>query len=242
MMTRLLATFFAFMIPFAVSAQSLPNWTGVKLELWNYQNPFFPSQWGEAKLNGYDWRANHATISNGSLLLSVSEKASGQVQGNEYLSRALWEVDVILPEMRSGLVAAPLWLMSRDKSDELDFEFLGVKGLTLTAWTDVDGSKRAVWSLGANGTGQIGNLSGKRYKLGIAYNAGKSVTFYVNDKKLKTITPDDTGGRFPKLPLKPFFDLWVANGIDPGWAGSWQPLPGGTTLTMQVLGYKVTPL
>ncbi|MCM2458094.1 family 16 glycosylhydrolase [Rhizobium sp. CG4] len=242
MMTRLLPFLFAFLVPFAVSAQSLPSWAGVKLETWNYTNDFFPSQWGEAKLGGYNWQAANASISGGTLLLSVSEKASAQVQANQYYSHALWEIDVVLPQMRSGLVAAPLWLMSRDKSDEVDFEFLGTKGLTLTTWTNVNGVKSAVWSRGPNQPIIPGNLSGKRYKLGIEYEAGKSITYYVDGQKLITITSNDTKGSFPSLPMKAFFDLWAANGVDPGWAGAWQPLSGGEQLTMQVLGYKVTAL
>jgi beta-glucanase (GH16 family) len=226
-----------------VHAESLPNWKGVQLKAFNYKNLFFPSEWGEGKLGGYNWRSANAQITNGTLNLSVSERASGQVQANDFRSKALWEVDVTLPKMASGLVAAPLWVMGPDvNGDEIDFEFVGVKGLTITAWTNVNGKKKAFWSRGSNAPLIPGDLSGKSYRLGIAYEAGKSITWYVDGKQVAKITPQDTGGVFPSLPMKPFFDIWVANGADPGWAGKWTPMAPGTRLTMQVTGYKVTSI
>lgn len=230
------------LVPFTASAQALPNWAGVKLETWNFNNDFFPAQWAEPKLNGYNWEAANADIVDGILHLKVSEKASAQVQSSHYYSRALWEIDVILPQMRGGLVAAPLWLMSKDKSDEIDFEFIGTKGLTLTVWTNVSDRKSAVWSRGPDQPIIPGNLSGKRYRLGIEYDAGKSITYYIDGRRFITVTPNETNGTFPSRPMKPFFDLWVANGVDPGWAGAWQALSTGEYLNMRVLGYKVTPL
>lgn len=222
-------------------SQSLPDWTGVQLKLWNYSAPFFPSEWSETKLGGYNWKGANAEILNGSLNLSVTEKASGEVQASAYASKGLWEVEVTLPQMAPGLVAAPLWLMSKDtNADEIDFEFVGTKGLTITAWSKVNGAKKAIYSKGPSSPLIPGNLSGKSFKLGIAYDPGKSIAWFVNGERATQITPADTGGNFPSLPMKPFFDLWVANGTDPSWAGQWTPMAPGSKLTMKVTGYKFT--
>ncbi|MGR9172680.1 family 16 glycosylhydrolase [Hyphomicrobiales bacterium] len=228
----------------AANAQTLPNWAGVQLKLWNYANPFFPAEWNEAKLGAYNWKAANAEIVSGTLNLSVTERASGEVQGNTFAAKGRWEVEVTLPKMAPGLVAAPLWLMSKDaNADEIDFEFVGTKGLTITAWTKVNGAKKAVYSMGSDAPLIKGDLSGKSYKLGIEYDPGNSITWYVNGKQIARITPVDTGGLFfPSLPLKPYFDLWVADGLDPLWAGQWTPMASGSKLTMKVTGYKFTPL
>lgn len=239
---RLMLSFTIASISFgsAVHAENLPDWKGVQLKAFNYKNRFFPSEWGEGKLGGYNWKSANAQISNGTLNLSVSEKASAQIQANDFRSKAFWEVDVALPKMVSGLVAAPLWVMGPDANgDEIDFEFIGVKGLTITAWTNVDGKKKAFWSRGPNAPLIPGDLSGKTYRLGIDYDAGKSIAWYVNGQQVARITPQDTGGIFPKLPMKPFFDIWVANGADPGWAGKWKPMAPNAKLTMKVSGYRV---
>jgi len=99
----------------ALNAQELPNWSGVKLELWKYSNPFFPSEWGEAKLGGYDWKAANAKILNDELNLDITEKASGQVQANDsaFREKARWEVEVTLPTMKSFSLPETFRLTSR---------------------------------------------------------------------------------------------------------------------------------
>lgn len=218
----------------------LPDFSAVTLRLWDWSAPLAPSQWSEPKLGGYDWRADHASIREGELLLSVSEKASGQVQTNAAAaaSSALWEVDVTIPPMRDGLIAAPLWTFNADTFDEIDFEVVGRKGLQLTVWSAVDGRHTSVWSR------QVinGDLSGRRYRLGIEYAAGERIVFYVNGRQVAEVRPEDAPRGFPSTPQKPYFDLWVANGLDPGWAGRWSPLRSGERLTMRLHGYRATSL
>lgn len=220
-------------------AASLPDWSGVKLVAWQYQNPFFPSAWGEAKLGDYAWKSENTTVEDGKLLLSVDEQGSAQVQTSAEPLAGFWEVDVTLPRMVPGLVAAPLWLMSQDPdADEIDFEFVGSKGLTITAWAKLDGTKKNVWSKGVDNPLVAGDLSGRHFRLAINYVPGKFVEWYLDGALAARITPADTQGHFPSLPMRPYFDLWVAKGTDPGWAGQWQPLAAGQKLTLTVEGYR----
>ena len=219
----------------------LPDFSHVALRLWDWDAPMAPSQWSEPKLGGYDWRADHAVIRDGELVLSVSERASGQVQTQAAASgatEALWEVDVTLPSMRDGLIAAPLWTFNAKTFDEIDFEVVGRNGLQLTLWTAVDGKHTAVWS----DTVIRGDLSGRRFRLAIAYEAGRRVRFFVDGAVVADVTPKDTPLGFPSTVQKPYFDLWVANGLDPGWAGKWRPLSRGESLRMRVHGYRAGPL
>lgn len=214
----------------------LPDFSEHRLRLWDWNAAFAPSEWSEPKLGGYAWRADHAVIREGELVLSVSERASGQVQAGAQASRlnALWEVDVTLPSMREGLVAAPLWTFNAKTNDEIDFEVVGLSGLQLTIWSSVGGRHTAVWSQ----TVLRGDLSGRRLRLGIAYEAGERVRFFVNGNLAADVTPADTPLGFPSTPQKPYFDLWVANGLHPGWAGAWTPLPRGVSLDMTLHGYR----
>ena len=219
----------------------LPDFSNIKLTLWDWEAPMAPSQWSEPKLGGYDWQADHAMIRNGELVLSVSERASGQVQTREACSgskEALWEVDVTLPEMRDGLIAAPLWTFNGKTFDEIDFEVVGRTGLQLTLWSAVDGHHKTVWS----DTVIRGDLSGRRLRLAIAYEAGRRVRFFVNGALVANVTPDDAPLGFPSTVQKPYFDLWVANGVDPRWAGRWRPLAPGERLTMRLHGYRASPI
>lgn len=222
-------------------SHALPDWRGVVLRAnrWRTQ-PFNPSYWSEPKLGGYGWSLANAAIVDGDLRLRVTEKASGQVQAwdGAFATRALWEVDVTLPAMAPGLIAAPLWTYNRATLEESDFEVVGVKGLFVTLWTRVDGRHVAVWD---NGGAPIlsGDLSGRRLRLGMAYEAGRSITYFVDGRQVARATPADTkDGHFPTGPQKAYFDLWVAAGLDPGWAGVWRPMREGRSLEMVVQGYR----
>ncbi|QKC87205.1 glycosyl hydrolase family protein [Mesorhizobium sp. NZP2234] len=226
-----------------VALDKLPDWSGVKLQLWKYSNPFAPSQWSEPKLGGYDWKAANVKIVDGALQLTVSEKASAEVisGSNSAYASAKWEVDVTLPTMKPGLIAAPLWIFNDKAHEEVDFEIVGTRGLQLTVWANVDNQHKAVWVKWI----LVGDLSGKRYRLGLQYEAGKRVVFSIDGKEAAVVTPADTaGGAFPNKPMQPFFDLWVAAGaiMDPRWAGKWEPMAPSERLVMTVHGYRRTDI
>ncbi|TPK99782.1 glycosyl hydrolase family protein [Mesorhizobium sp. B2-4-12] len=222
-----------------VTLDKLPDWSSVRLQLWKYSNPFVPSQWSEPKLGGYDWKAANVKIVDGSLQLTVSEKASAQVVSgaNSASSSAKWEVDVTLPSMKPGLIAAPLWIFNDKAHEEVDFEIVGTKGMQLTVWANVDNQHKTVWMKLI----QSGDLSGKRYRLAMQYEAGKRVAFFIDGKEVAVVTPADTpGGAFPNKPMQPYFDLWVAAGavMDPRWAGKWEPMAPSERLVMTLHGYR----
>jgi hypothetical protein len=235
-------TLLGLLAPVQLLADDLPDWAGVRLEPWQYKNRFFPSSWAEGKLAEYDWKPENAVISSGSLMLSITERGSAQVQTSAPPTAGFWEIDVTLPDMVPGIVAAPLWLMSTNtEADEIDFEFVGAKGLTITAWAQVNGRKKKVWERGTDNPLIAGDLSGRKFRLGINYEPEKLIEWYVDGNLSARITPTETGGQFPTLPMKPYFDLWVAKGTDPRWAGHWTPMPAGQKLTMRIGGYRFSP-
>lgn len=221
--------------------RALPDWRGVTLRTNRWStHPFNPSYWSEPKLGPYAWSPRNAWIADGELRLRVSEKASGQIQAwdRAFATRTLWEADVTLPTMAPGLIAAPLWTYNRMTLEESDFEVVGIKGLFVTLWARVGGAHVAVWD---NGGAPIiaGDLSGQRLRLAMAYEAGRSVVYFVNGREVARATPADTrDGRFPTGPQKAYLDLWVGAGLDPGWAGAWRPMRDGQSLDMVVHGYR----
>lgn len=44
----------------------LPDFSRYSLKFWDWTAPIASSEWSEPKLGGYDWRADHAVIVNGS--------------------------------------------------------------------------------------------------------------------------------------------------------------------------------
>ena len=71
--------------------------------------------------------------------------------------------------------------------------------------------------------GSAGDLSGKRYRLGIEYEAGKQIVFSVDGEQVATVTqPTQPAVRSGK-PMKPYLDLQLAP-VDhgSGWASRWE--------------------
>lgn len=208
----------------------------------NWSNPMAPSSWSEPKLGGYPWSAGPANVrldDKGQLHLSVTEKASAQVQFSDaaFTKEGRFAFDVTFPKMRPGLIAA-LWTYNNKTTEEIDFEVVGNKGLTVTVWANVKGEHVAVWN---NGGKPIvdGDVSGRRFLLEIDYSAGKHVAFIVDGKEVARATPANSQGRnFPVGTQKAYMDLWVAEGTHPDWAGKWEPMGEADSRTMTVHGFK----
>lgn len=209
----------------------LPTFAGVRLEPGRWSNPWTPSDWGEPKLSGHDWSPANVSIDGGDLVLRMTGSNAAQVQARAATASrsATFEVDSTLPEMRPGLIAAPLWLYSHDTRDEIDFEATGPKGLTVTVYA----RGAAVYSE----TLIRGNLSGRRYRLAIEYQAGRRIVFWIDGVARAEVTPASTArGAFPDAPLKPLIELWPT--MSEEWAGRWTPLGSGESLTMRIHGYR----
>lgn len=216
--------------PTAEDEAPLPDFSGTRLESYNWTNPWTPSDWTEPKLPDYVWSHNNVAVEGGDLVLRLDDRRTGQVQAHDaaFSESALFEVDTTLPEMVPGLIAAPLWLYNLPTRDEIDFEVVGTKGLTITIYAGGE----AVFS----DLIIPGDLSNARFRLGIEYRAGEQIRFLVDGDEVLAVTPDETdGGAFPTAPLKPYIELWPTEAE--GWAGRWRPLLPGEELVMRVHGY-----
>nr|WP_315050808.1 family 16 glycosylhydrolase [uncultured Brevundimonas sp.] len=172
----------------------------------------------------YWFRPGNVSLVDGELIFSVSEGASGQAQAHDdQKSRsARFEVDVTTDRGIPGLIQSPLYLYG-DQADEVDFEILGDKGLQLAIHTkDRFNAYRLLIP---------GDFSG-RHRYSIEYKAGASVIWFVDGHQVGCATPAETGGVFPRNPLKPFIETWPTGNVS--WAGLWTHTPS----TMIVHGYR----
>lgn len=212
--------------PPAFKPSILPPIAG-PLKLWDYNAAWTPSEWTEPKLNlGYPWAGANAVLEGTDLKIRVTEKNSGQVQQNSKAqsSKARWEVDVTLAAQVPGLIQAPLWTYNPDTRDELDFEWVGSKGLQLNVYA----RGVSVWSKLIPG-------DYSRHHIAVEYEAGKSVIFIADGVELDRVTPAMTkGGAFPSSPMRAYIEAWPSGAE--GWAGKWQG--AGAGLTMTVHGFK----
>ncbi len=204
--------------------------------------PALPRIQGPLTLHGWDnpWSLNtfkkdlywflpgNVNLLHGALVFTVTEGASGQAQTheNQKSAGALFEIDATTARGVAGLVQSPLYLFG-DDAHEVDFEILGDKGLQLAIHTKerFNAYQKLI----------PGDFSGRR-RYAIEYRANTSVIWFVDGRQVGCATPQDTGGIFPRNPLKPFVETWPT--ANASWAGTWTFTPS----TMIVHGYRRTLL
>lgn len=163
---------------------------------------------------------------------------------------ANYKLEATLPDIRPGMVVAPLWLFSEGAPDpneaahEWDFEFMHDR-LELNLH---------------NGNGGFlldaihRDFSGHRVLLEIDRVPG-AVTMRLYDLTdgfgfERTFTPDmiaarasepnaPEGLRFPEAPMFPMMEFWVSNAE--GWAGKAEDYGPGMRYDMILHGYSITP-
>lgn len=214
------------------------------MKLWNWNGKWHASEWDHAS-STIPWRYNRVTgQANGDVKLRLDSTGAPQLQavnGTPAYSNGLWEVEATLPQLREGMVVAPLWLYNSANKDEIDFEFVGRRGLDVTLHAYPGGVHKQKTVRLFAGT----DLSGKRMRFGIRRDdaAGK-IAMLVDGKVVHTFNKAYLGW-FVTKPVKPFSELWAA---DPSktwltqWTGVWKPLASGDHRTMIVHGYGYTPI
>ena len=212
--------------------------------LWNWNGKWHASEWDNG-MSHIPWRYSRVQRqSGGDVKFRLDATGAPQLQalnGTPAYVRGLWEVDATLPALREGMVVAPLWLYDQTSKDEIDFEFVGRRGLDVSLHAYPGGVHKQNTVRLFAGT----DLSGKRMRFGIRLDqaAGK-VTMLIDGKVVHTFDKAKLGW-FVSKPVKPFIELWAANPkltwLTP-WTGVWAPLPSGDHRTMTVHGYGYTPI
>lgn len=214
------------------------------MRLWNWNGKWHASEWNHAN-STIPWRYNRVVRqSGGDVKFRLDSTGAPQLQaqgGTPAYSHGLWEVEATIPALREGMVVAPLWLYDPASKDEIDFEFVGRRGLDVSIHAYPGGvHKQSTVRLFA-GT----DMSGKRMRFGIRLDqTAGTATMLVGGKPVHTWTRAQLGW-FVSKPVKPFIELWAANPQLTwltSWTGVWTPLPTGDHRTMTVHGYGYTPI
>ena len=205
------------------------------MRLWNYDASWHASEWDNS-FSYIPWRSDHVIrANNGDVILQLDRSGAPQIKSGRRIAmadRGIWEVEATLPEMRQGMVVAPLWLYNEDRREEIDFEFVGTKGLDLSlhAYPDGEYRKRVVPLFRGMG---FSNCT-VRFKIVADIPAGWA-EMYVEDVLLHRFEKEEVG-YFVTGATRPIIEMWAARADDRGfvqWLGKWQGLSAGEALTMR---------
>ena len=210
------------------------------MRLWNYDASWHASEWDNS-FSYIPWRSDHVIrANNGDVILQLDRSGAPQIKSGRRIAmadRGIWEVEATLPEMRQGMVVAPLWLYNEDRREEIDFEFVGTKGLDLSlhAYPDGEYRKRVVPLF----RGMDFSNCTVRFKIIADIPAGWA-EMYVEDVLLHRFEKEEVG-YFVTGATRPIIEMWAARADDRGfvqWLGKWQGLSAGEALTMRIHGYR----
>ena len=158
------------------------------------------------------------------------------VKGTSAHTDGLWETEVTLPQLRDGVVVAPLWLYDPDSRDEIDFEFAGRKGLDVSIHAYPNGTHRKKTVRLFEGQ----DLSGRTLRFGILVDTIAGEAEMIVDDQVVYVFRKAELGWFVSKPLKPWIEMWAADPENAGfaaWVGEWQGIADGEEMRMRVHGY-----
>lgn len=208
------------------------------MRLWNWGGNWIGSEWSNGN-SPLPWKFGHINQPAGAdTLFTLDATGAPEIQAGsaEAKTDGVWESEVTLPQLRDGLVVAPLWLYDSTSRDEIDFELAGRNGLDVTMHVYVNGVHKHNSVRLFAGT----DLSGQRKRFGIKVDQHTGyVEMYVDGKRVQR-WDKSTLGYFVSHPIKPWLEMWAANPSNSGfvqWVGKWTPLAAGQQLTMRVHGY-----
>ncbi len=206
------------------------------MRLWNWYGQWHASNWDNA-WSTIPYRYDHVTqdeAGNTHFIFDANGAPELKAQnGHPYSTKAFYEVDVTLPELRSGMVVAPLWLWHDHTRDEVDFEFVGDKFLQLTIHS---------YGSGEHKTQEhriTGNFSAQRMKLGIATDlAAGEIDMLINGQVVHTFYNNTNA--FPTGEMRPVISMWVGDNVSwaEPWTGPWQGFSQDEQIVMTVHGYR----
>lgn len=225
-----------------VALAKLPPLDLSDMRLWNYAGKWHASEWASA-LSFTPWKfARVAKAANGDVRFTLNSTGAPELKagtGIVAVKDGLWETEVTLPTMRSGLVIAPLWLYNNSTRDEIDFEFAGRKGLDVTVHKYVNGlhlSKTVRLFAGVD-------MSGQRKRFGIEVSQARGTIRMFVDGVLVHTFDRQTLGFFPTSEFRPLISMWPArsdwsNFVQ--WVGKWTPLKTNQQIVLVAHGYGYT--
>lgn len=205
------------------------------MKLWNWEGRWHASHW-DNPWSSTPFSFDHVQqdeAGNTHLIFDAEGAPELRAQrGHPFSTKAYYEVDVTVPELRSGLVVAPLWLWNNDTKDEVDFEFVGDQYLQTTVHSYRSGShKTQVHKF-------YGDFSGRRMRFAIETDLAEGrIDMLVNGEIIHTYYNNTNA--FPTGKMRPVMSMWVGDQVDwaEPWTGPWGGLKDDEQIVMTVHGY-----
>lgn len=212
------------------------------MHLFDYKARWHASEWdnGGSKI---PWHYDRVRQDGQTVTLRLDALGAPQlqaVQGTKAELDGLWETDVTMPELREGVVVAPLWLYDQTTKDEIDFEFVGRRGLDVSmhAWPGGNHLSKTVRLFAGT------DFSGRRLCLGIKSDASSGkVEMLLDGKVVYTWNKGDLDF-FVSHPMRPFIEMWAADPSNSGlvgWTGEFTGFKPDESMLMTVHGYRYSP-
>lgn len=184
--------------------------------LWNWSAPWLASEWNSV-LGIVPWKFDHVTTSGTDVVLTMDQAGASQLQAQgatPAYAQGLWEADVTVPTLRSGVDVAAFYIYSNDTKDEVDFEFFGTLGLFATLHSGGKASESIK-------LGEAADFNGRRARLGIKIDQSAGYIAMLIDGKEVHRFVHATTPVFPTTAMKPLFDLQPGTPAQDSWLGHW---------------------
>lgn len=192
-------------------------------------------EWNEGAFHSNWPRFRNVSIDskNSDVVLKLSADAEAGLQYGEHIGTSFaTEMDFTVQNMRSGVIAAPLWTYDQKSGDEIDFEIVGLNGLQLTVHSAGKTLPKSIIPKGYEG-----DLSGRRIRVGITARLPDFISFYVDGQEvLRVDAANAPGGRMISTSQQILSTIWAyPNGA--GWAGAYVPPSAGQEVLLRLHGF-----
>lgn len=214
------------------------------MRLWNWGGKWHASEWAN-NMGPIPWHYDRVRQPDGGdTYFRLDSAGAPELMANGGTpshALGLWEADVTLPQLKDGLVVAPLWLYDGASRDEIDFEYAGRNGLDVTLHASLNGVMQ--YNTVRLFAGR--DMSGERHRFGIKVDQPAGYVEMYLDGALVHRWSRAGMKFFVTHPVKPVISMWAADSSNSdfvSWVGRWGGLPANASLTMTVHGYGYTPL
>ncbi len=210
------------------------------MQPWNWNGMWHASEWanGDSTIPWKYGRVRQAFGGDTHFILNASGAPELKAQrGHPEWTKGMYEVDVTIPDMRSGLIASPIWLYNDRTEESIAVQIIGKRHLQITINGAPDGVRKA------EEFRLPGDFSGRRMRIAIRRHATLGLIDVFIDGELVHGFNEESPA-FPRSAMRPIISMHAADkhGWARQWAGKWEPLSSGDRIRMTVHGYRATPL
>lgn len=218
----------------------LPRINLTDMQPWNWDGVWHASEWdnGNSTIPWKYGRVRQGFSGDTHFVLNASGAPELKAQkGHPALRNGMYEVDVTIPAMRPGLVAAPIWLFNEKTQESIAIEVVGQRHLQMTLHGNDAGARKS------EDFRMPGDFSGRRMRLAIRRHVDLGlIDMFVDGELVHTFNEDSSA--FPGSAMRPIISLYAGDKHrwSRSWAGTWTPMTGGDRVSMTVHGYRYTAL